>query len=136
MASKIRPAFPPVRMDSSYSREVVTPHVKWADPFVNGPLRPLIVNGMTNGRGVVELMQRLEMEPQVVTIDADFGSNRWWGDRLRNRRIHNVDIPPEDYTGTFEILEEELHRPVRYDAIMTHSILGWNHLPASIRRRI
>ncbi len=129
-------SLPPVRLDSAYSREVVTPHVKWADPYVNGPLRPLIVNGVSDGRGVVELIQRLQMEPRVVSIDADFGANRWWGDRLRYKRIHNVEIPPEDYTGTFEILEEELNRPVRYDAIMMHSVLGWNHLPASIRQRI
>ncbi len=101
-------SLPPVRLDSAYSREIVTPHVKWADPFVNGPLRPLIVNGVWDGRGVVELIQRLQMEPRVVTVDADFGMNRWWGDRLRYKRIHSVDIDPEDYTGTFEILEEEL----------------------------
>ena len=125
------PIPPPARLDINYSREVVTPHVKWADPYANGPIRPFIVSGVRDGRVAVELMQRLTLEPRVVSIDPSFDVNRWWGERYRYDPIMNSE--PADYHAVYEVLEEELARPVSYDALVMHSMIGWNDLPQKIK---
>jgi hypothetical protein len=124
----------PARLDIAYSKEVETPHIKWADPFVNGPLRPFIVNGVHTGRTVVELMQRLTMEPRVVSIDPDFGVNRWWGERYRYDPLMNSE--PHEYSASYQVLEEELLRNVRYDCLVMHSMIGWNDMPLRLRELI
>ncbi len=133
MAHKAR-TLPPVRWDLPYTQDVVTPHVKWADPFVNGPLRAFFVNGVRDGRVVAELAQRLTMETRVVTIDREFSENRFWNPRYQNER--SVWSMPEDYSFYLELLEEELARDVSYDVMMMHSVLGWNDMPESLRKLI
>jgi hypothetical protein len=51
----------PVIHDIVYSTDAQTPHVKWADPFVNGPIRAFIISTVNEGRSVAELMQRLTL---------------------------------------------------------------------------
>ncbi len=125
---------PPVRWDLPYTQEVVTPHLKWADPYVNGPIRAFFVNGMRDGRVVAELAQRLTMETRVVTIDREFSENRFWNPRYQNER--SVWSMPQDYSFYLELLEEELARDVSYDVIMMHSVLGWNAIQESLRKLI
>jgi len=125
---------PPVRLDLPYTQEVVTPHVKWADPFVNGPLRAFFVNGVQDGRTVAELGQRLPLEPRVVSVDWEFAINRFWNPRYFSDR--SIWADPADYSLFYEIIEEELARDVSYDLLVMHSIIGWNDIPESLRKRI
>ena len=134
MGTTERGATGPARLDITYSKEIVTPHIKWADPFVNGPVRPFIVNGVHTGRAVVELMQRLTMEPRVVSIDPDFGVTRWWGERYRYDPLMNSE--PHEYRASYEVLEEELAREVGYDCLVMHSMIGWNDMPLRLRELI
>lgn len=59
------------------STDFATPHVKWAQPLAGGPVRALFflhVSGQpaTNPRGVVELMQRFDLEAEIVYADARY----------------------------------------------------------------
>jgi hypothetical protein len=59
------------------STNFATPHVKWAQPLPGGPVRALFVihisgQPATNPRGVVELMQRFDLEAEVVYADARY----------------------------------------------------------------
>ncbi|HUS82024.1 MAG TPA: hypothetical protein VM013_02050, partial [Dehalococcoidia bacterium] len=51
--------------DIVYSQDLVTPHVKWAHPYAEGPVRALIVGSVHEGRTVVELKQRLTLDARV-----------------------------------------------------------------------
>ena len=125
---------PPVRLDRPYTQDLVTPHIKWADPYVNGPIHSLFVNGVRDGRVVAELGQRLSLDPRVISIDREFSENRFWLPRYLSER--SVWARPEDYSLYHEILEEELARDVSYDVLVMHSIIGWNDMPESLRKRI
>ncbi len=126
-----RPEAPP-KYDVTYSRELVTPHVKWADPFANGPIRAFIVSSVHEGRSVVELMQRLTLEPRVVSIDPRWDVNKWCMDRYADFD----SLAPGDYSRSYSVLEPELAAAAKYDVIVMHSMLGWNHMPASLRELI
>jgi hypothetical protein len=59
------------------STNFATPHVKWAQPLPGGPVRALFVihisgQPASNPRGIVELMQRFDMEAEVVYADARY----------------------------------------------------------------
>ena len=60
---------PATRHDIPYSTEIVTPHVPWATKLPGGPIRGFFVPPVTEGRDMVELMQRLSAR-------ADHGDHR------------------------------------------------------------
>jgi hypothetical protein len=120
------------KYDVVYSQDLVTPHVKWADPYVNGPIRAFFVSSVDEGRVVVELMQRLTLDPRVVSIDPRWDVNRWCMDRYAD--FDGRD--PKDYSKSFAVLEAELKANARYDVLVMHSILGWNHIPKRLRELI
>jgi hypothetical protein len=122
----------PAKYDIVYSRELVTPHVKWAHPYANGPIRAFIVSSVAAGRTVVELMQRLTLEPRVLSIDPHWDVNKWCMDRYADFD----HLAPSDYSRSYSVLEPELAAGTRYDVIVMHSMLGWNHMPESIRKLI
>ncbi|NLO06638.1 MAG: hypothetical protein GX131_12500 [candidate division WS1 bacterium] len=61
-----------VEDDHVYSMDFVTPHVKWANPLPDGPIRVLFfVRAKGEGaREVAEMAQRLEIEPRVVYYES------------------------------------------------------------------
>ncbi len=122
----------PPKYDVIYSRDLVSPHLKWADPYVNGPIRPFIVSSVAEGRTVVELMQRLTLDPRVISIDPRWDVNKWCMDRYADFD----SLSPGDYSRSYSVLEAELAAEAQYDVILMHSMLGWNHMPASIRTLI
>ncbi len=54
--------------DIKLSMEVETPHVSWARPYVNGPIRALVLNSLLTGRESVELAQRLDLDLTAPTF--------------------------------------------------------------------
>src|SRR5947207_4849123 len=63
--------------DITYSTEVVTPHVKWATSLPGGPIKSFFIPPVQYGRDMVELMQRLSLQPTTVTIDRNWDINCW-----------------------------------------------------------
>jgi hypothetical protein len=122
----------PARYDVTYTTAVGTPHVKWADPYVNGPIRPFIVSSVHEGRTVSELMQRLTLEPRVVSIDPRWDVNKWCVDRYPAFD----GLVPRDYSISYGVLGAELAADRRYDVLVMHSMRGWNDLPEEIKEAI
>ncbi len=50
------------------SENVVTPHIAWAKPYAQGPVRALFICARDDMREVVEIAQRLQMDYRVLTI--------------------------------------------------------------------
>ena len=120
------------KLDIVYGTDPATPHVKWADPYVKGPIRAFIVSSVREGRVVSELMQRLSLDVRAVSVDPRWDVNRWsidrypaYGDRL-----------PKDYSPSYDALVPELTAKTDYDVIVMHSMRGWNDLPAEGRAAI
>jgi len=118
------------KLDIVYSTEVATPHVKWASPFINGPIRAFVLSSVHEGRVVSELMQRLSLDVRAVSIDPRWDVNRWSVDRYAP---YNLGIEPPDYSPAYAVLEEELTATAEYDVIVMHSVRGWNELPEKAR---
>ena len=122
----------PAKWDIVYSREIETPHVKWADPYVKGPVRAFFLSSVHEGRSVIELMQRLSLTGRAVSIDPRWDVNKW----CINRYAAFDRIHPRDYSQAFTVAEEELATNARYDVLVMHSVRGWNEFPANLKKII
>ncbi len=56
------------RSDYVPTRQVVTPHIPWANPYYRGKTRILVLEDWTRLRETVELAQRLDVEYDVVPL--------------------------------------------------------------------
>ena len=61
------------------SHEVVTPHVKWAKPYVKGKVRALILMEILGVRDIVELAQRMDLDYATVKMSNGDSYLRYYG---------------------------------------------------------
>lgn len=115
-----------VEIDHALSLDFETLHTKWAQPYALGTIRVLFLapwyQGSTDGREMVELMQRFDIDGDAVHI---IGGNRLIGDG--NPRWY---VDPE--AGTKRVLRL-LEEP--YDAVFLNRV-RFDSLPEKVRARI
>ena len=110
-----------VRYDLVYSREVVTPHVPWATLLPGGPIMGFFIPPGAVGRDMVELMQRLALEPTTVTIDRNWDVNCWgigdfYGHEYRGDR--------DDFQTVYGYVEQELTSDKRFEVMLVPGLNG------------
>ena len=101
------------------STNFATPHVQWARPLPDGPVRALFVIHISgqpaaNPRGIVELMQRFDLEAEVVYADARYGvvcGEDQGVERLSDLLEKEYDVFVFGNVGA-EILPDEIQRRV------------------------
>jgi hypothetical protein len=127
--------FPPrkERCDIVYSTEVVTPHVPWAPRLPGGPLKGFFIPSVARGRDMVELMQRIALEPTTVTIDRNWDVNCWgigdfYGHEFRGDR--------DDFQIVYGYVEQELISDTRFDVLLIPGLNGWSRLTRAARDAI
>ncbi|HEY6555397.1 MAG TPA: beta-galactosidase, partial [Vicinamibacteria bacterium] len=123
----------PPRYDIAYSREVVTPHVPWATTLPGGPIRGFFIPSVAEGRDMVELMQRLALDPTTVTIDRNWDVNCWgigdfYGHEYRGDR--------DDFQTVYGYVEEELTSAKRFEVMVIPGLNGWTRLTRASRDAI
>src|ERR1051325_5014885 len=68
---------PAAKNDITYSKQVVTPHIAWATKLQQGPLKSFFIPSIQYGRDMVELMQRIDLDPTTDSIDRNWDINCW-----------------------------------------------------------
>jgi hypothetical protein len=121
------------RYDIVYSREVVTPHVPWATRLPGGPIKGFFIPSVAQGRDMVELMQRLALEPTTVTIDRNWDVNCWgigdfYGHEYRGDR--------DDFATVYGYVEQELTSDKRFEVMLVPGLNGWSRLTRASRDAI
>lgn len=121
------------RLESPYTLEVETPHVKWAKPLPNGPLRILAVPTVSEGRTLVELAQRLSLDITAVSIDPAFDVNKW---TMCFGRDYGARAERGDFSLIYRYLEEELTSNKQFDVILLQTSHGWDTLTPRSREAL
>jgi hypothetical protein len=111
----------------------VTPHVPWATRLPGGPIRGFFVPTVAHGRDMVELMQRLALEPTTVTIDPSWDVNCWG---LGDFYGHEERGDRDDFRVVYGYVEEELTGPKAFDVIVLPGLNGWSRLTRPSRDAI
>jgi hypothetical protein len=119
--------------DITYSTAVATPHVAWAKKLRGGPIRGFFIPSVTNGRDMVELMQRLDLQPTTVTIDRDWDTNCWGiGDYYDHENRGDRD----DFRIEYGYVERDLTGPAPFDVIIIPGLNGWSRMTRPARDAI
>jgi hypothetical protein len=124
---------PGPRYDLVYSTEVPTPHVPWASKLPGGPLRAFFIPSVSQGRDMVELMQRLSLDATTVTIDRQWDVNCWgigdfYGHEYRGDR--------DDFQTVYGYVEQELTSDKRFEVMLIPGLNGWSRLTRASRDAI
>ena len=100
--------------------EVITPHISWLKPYVNGSIKVLFVTHRAGMREIIELAQRMDISYTVMSISHP--------DAFYQRDPSNPStLTPESMTADGEKKLGE-----NYDAIVLGNI-NWSCLPISWR---
>jgi|GEM_PF-1423760 len=63
--------------DLVLSEKVITSHIQWARPYHQGKIKALVIIAVENGREIIELAQRMDLEYQTVRISNSDSLVRW-----------------------------------------------------------
>ncbi|HUU29497.1 MAG TPA: beta-galactosidase [archaeon] len=125
------------KMDIDYSREIVTPHEPLAKPLSGGSIRCLFVPDVENGRAVIELAQRLDLDYQAVTLGSAFATNIWgFGDFYDMRGRTFQEYPTAVYSLAYTYLADALLNGPHYDVIVIPGTRPWGEYPGLVRKEI
>ncbi|HEX3252515.1 MAG TPA: hypothetical protein VHS05_23960, partial [Pyrinomonadaceae bacterium] len=119
--------------DITYSTEVVTPHVAWATKLPQGPIKSFFIPSIQYGRDMVELMQRIQLEPTTDSIDSSWDINCWgigdyYGHEYRGDR--------DDFQTVYGYVEKDLTGNANYEVMLIPGINGWSRLTRATRDAI
>jgi hypothetical protein len=119
--------------DITYSTEVVTPHVAWARKLPQGPIKSFFIPSIQYGRDMVELMQRIQLEPTTDSIDNNWDINCWgigdfYGHEYRGDR--------DDFQTVYGYVEKDLTGNASYEVMLIPGINGWSRMTRATRDAI
>lgn len=114
------------------SSEIVTPHVPWARPLADGPIRTLVVAPRWAQRETVELAQRLDMDYTTVCFSAsDQVLESRWLELYGSYELYGY--PKKTPSDILFMLAEQLES--EHDCIVLANI-DPDTIPAGIRKRL
>jgi hypothetical protein len=119
--------------DITYSTEVVTPHVNWATTLPGGPIKSFFIPSIQYGRDMVELMQRLSLQPTTVSIDRSWDINCWgigdyYGHEYRGDR--------DDFQTVYGYVEKDIVGPTHFEVMVIPGLNGWSRMTRTTRDAI
>src|SRR5215217_9284298 len=119
--------------DITYSKEIVTPHVAWATKLPQGPLKSFFIPSIQYGRDMVELMQRIELDPTTDSIDRNWDINCWgigdyYGHEYRGDR--------DDFQTVYGYVEKDLTGNAPFEVMVIPGLNGWSRMTRATRDAI
>lgn len=119
------------KKEFNWSTEVVTPHIPWAKPLAGGRIKALLVPGIHAGREAIELIQRLDLDAEIVTVEKTWDINRWgMGDHYGARGDRG------DFRLQYRYLQQAVASDKPYDVIVLPLVHGWNALTPKTRQAL
>lgn len=119
--------------DVEYSTEIETPHYPWATNFSNGTIKSYSISPVFDGRGIVELAQRLDLDMNVTTIGRAPGAEKFgFGDFYR-RRSPGYSNDSTTFNLAHNYIAENLLFDPEIDVIIWPGIHKWESYSKQVR---
>ena len=120
------------RCDLDLSTEVAQKHLTWALPFAGGTIKAFFVPDAHAGREIVELILRMDISHESVTIDRNWMFACWgFGAFYEDNRAHLYD-----YRMMYENLENALCSDEYFDVLVLPEIKGWGEWTEKTRQAV
>jgi len=117
------------RFDFHYKTDIQTPHFKWANPLEGGPLEVYTLSGVIDGRAIIELSQRLEVNFTTTTMGIRRGMNFYGFGEFYQQRRGGVSL-------IHTYIADDLYYGPDYDVILWPALQPWESYPQEIRDEI
>jgi len=119
--------------DITYSTDVVTPHIEWATKLPKGPIKSFFIPSVQYVRDMVELMERLQLEPTTVSIDSSWDISCWgigdyYGHEYRGDR--------DDFQTVYGYVEKDLTGNAAFEVMVIPGLNGWSRMTRAARDAI
>jgi hypothetical protein len=124
------------RWDVGYSTEIKTPHFSWGKGFVNGPIKSYSISPVFDGRGIVELAERLNLDFKVTTQGRTIGEEKWGFGDFYGRRDLSQKTEECPYSLTHNYIADDLMFSPEYDVIIWPGLHPWESYPEQVRNSI
>lgn len=124
------------RWDVEYSTEIQTPHYPWGSKFVNGPIKSYSISPVFDGRGIIELAQRLGMDFKVATIGRTQGDQKWGFGDFYARRDPSEKDNKNPYSLSHNYIADDLMFSPRFDVIIWPGLHVWESYPSPVRNAV
>lgn len=126
------------RWDVEYSTQIESPHYPWGSDFVKGPVKSYSISPVFDGRGIIELAERLNLDFKVATIGRTPGADRWGFGDFYDRRGPGSDLDSGDnpYRIAQNYIAEDLLFAPGFDVIIWPGLHVWESYPEQIRNAI
>ncbi len=124
------------RWDVDYTMDIVTPHVAWAKPFVNGRIRAFAISDVADGRGIIELAQRLDLDFKATSIGRNEGTNKWGFGDFYEHRSFGGEFWEGAYSLAHTYIADDLLNGPDYDVILWPGVRPWESYPEEIRKEV
>ncbi|HEX3134453.1 MAG TPA: hypothetical protein VHX44_12820, partial [Planctomycetota bacterium] len=119
------------RMDHQPSMAVVSPALPMGRNLAGGPLNAFLIAGVQQGRETVEMMERLDLAPKVLSWDREWGGNTWgFGDFYGQRGSFLDTALMQRY------LASSMQGPEKFEVLVLSTPMGWNHYGLAARQAI
>ncbi len=117
------------RFDFRYKMDVETPHFKWGNPLPGGPINVYALSGIIDGRGIIELTQRLDINFTTTSMGVRDAMNLYGFGEFYEERGGGTS------TSMTYVADDILNGP-DYDVILWPGLRPWESYPQSVRDRI
>jgi len=124
------------RWDIDYSMSIVTPHVAWAKPFAPGRIKAFAIADVADGRGIIELAERLDLDFKATTIGRNQGTNKWGFGDFYTQRSYGGEFWESAYSLAHTYILDDLLNGPEYDVILWPGLHAWESYPAELRNEI
>jgi hypothetical protein len=119
------------RLDHQPQMDVVSPHLPFARNLAGGPLNAFMIAGVKQGREVVELMQRVDLAPKVLSWDREWGANTWGFGDAYGQRGSGLDCALMQ-----RYLASSMQGPEKFEVLLLTTPMGWNRFGPAARQAI
>lgn len=125
------------RWDAEYSEKIESPHYSWGSGLANGPIKSFSISPVFDGRGIIELAERLDLETNVVTIDRAEGGDKWgFGDFYGRRSTGSNITKANAFSLAHNYIASDLLYGPEYDVIIWPGLHSWESYPVQLRNAL
>lgn len=118
-----------------FTTEIETSHYSWGEKLANGTINTFSISPVFDGRGIVELAQRLDIKMDVSTIGRDPGAERYgYGDFYKRRVAGHGDST--SYNMAQNYILDKIYFDSDADVIIWPGIHSWDIYPKQIKKTV
>ncbi|MFH0759732.1 MAG: hypothetical protein V2B15_20760 [Bacteroidota bacterium] len=124
------------RWDAGYTAEIKSSHYDWGSDLANGPIRSYSISPVFDGRGIIELAERLDLQMKVTTIGRSYGAEKYGYGDFYMRRSPGYEGDSTTFNLAHNYIAEDLLYSPEFDVIIWPGLHKWDSYPQIIRDAI